>query len=247
MNENDEKLSTQDEQNEKLSTQDEQEPKFGLLRRSEIFTVPPCSTVIFSNQENEAQNEDTVLIGSTVDPDHVHYSTENPLNQKKRRVVGRIPRKIPCTSKPLPKEISPAISPTEVYMGSSMPQPEFYPQREYRRDQFQGQMPQEPSVKDRVKNDIQYMIMMEREQRRVQAQLQPRQSFGQHMVAVAHRSAVQGGVQAVNRGTLGMRIKPDIALPEQSVSGNIQQNFNKVISGVLPSKPRTHSRRKRKS
>ena len=235
------------ENDEKLSTQDEQEPKFGLLRRSEIFTVPPCSTVIFSNQENEAQNEDTVLIGSTVDPDHVHYSMENPLNRKKRRVVGRIPRKIPCTSKPLPKEISPAISPTEVYMGSSMPQPEFYPQREYRRDQFQGQMPQEPSVKDRVKNDIQYMIMMEREQRRVQAQLQPRQSFGQHMVAVAHRSAVQGGVQAVNRGTLGMRIKPDIALPEQSVSGNIQQNFNKVISGVLPSKPRTHSRRKRKS
>jgi len=142
---------------------------------------------------------------------------------KKRRVVGIIRRQPTMNT---PREIMPAMMPAPAIMQ------EFYPQQMYGR---QPAPQKEMSIAQRVRQDIQYQIMYEKELRRAQAQNQPRETMPQKMLRVANKAAHgDNGAGAQISVKTKLYKNPNVVIPSSTTRFQSLDNLNNIIKKVSP-------------
>jgi hypothetical protein len=182
--------------------------------------MPPTNTVILSNQEIGTENEEFMLVGSTVDHEYHENEEEMPQPPRKRRVVGTIRRRpaLEPIQRPDPIVMSPAIPSPAQFMAEMYQQPTRYPQQQQR-------ITVEQSVKERVKADVLYMQMMDREQRRMQQK--PRMSISQVCLKVANDHARGSGSSSVN----GISFQNPRVVPIKTIK---VKNMNQIIQKISP-------------
>lgn len=149
---------------------------------------------------------------------------EEPQPPKKRRVVG-IVKRVPTRN--TPREISGGMIPMP---SSPAIMQEFYPPQMYGRQQQQ----KEPTIAQRVRQDIQYQIMYEKELRRAQVANQPREPFNQKLLRVANQAAKGDGAGSKINIKTKLFNTPRVDLPSPTTNRNALKNLDNVIKTIRP-------------